>query len=247
MNLRLIMFALLLTSTLALGADEPALFSTLTPGQTIPASFRIITLPKVAKNTFSIVANEGKTVLRIDSADSAGSIGIALSTAGRAVASSTLIWRWKVDRVLDSANLSEKRGDDFAARVYVFFDVPLQSLSFFGRSKIRLARAITGSDVPTAALCYVWDNQHNVGHTAWSAYTTRVRMIVLQSGPRRVGQWVSEARNVAADFREAFGVDAPAVTGVAIGNDTDNTHDRVTTWFGDISLGAPTAPVTARP
>ena len=103
MNLRLIMFALLLTSTLALGADEPALFSTLTPGQTIPASFRIITLPKVAKNTFSIVANEGKTVLRIDSADSAGSIGIALSTAGRAVASSTLIWRWKVDRVLDSA------------------------------------------------------------------------------------------------------------------------------------------------
>lgn len=244
MNLRRVMFALFLASTLAVWANEPPLFSTLTPGQTIPASFRVITLPKVAKNTFSIVADEGKTVLRVESADSAGSIGIPLSTASDNVANSTLTWRWKVDRVLDNADLSEKRGDDFAARVYVFFDVPLQSLSFFDRAKITLARIIMGSNVPTAALCYVWDNTHDIGHTAWSAYTTRVRMIVLQSGPRRVGQWVSESRDVAADFRAAFGFEAPAVTGVAIGNDTDNTHERVTTWYGDISLGNPTAPAT---
>jgi hypothetical protein len=247
MNLRRMLFALLLASSLAVGADEPPLFSTLTPGQTIPASFRVITLPKVAKNTFSIVADEGKTVLRVESADSAGSIGIPLSAAGGTVANSTLNWRWKVDRVLDNADLSEKRGDDFAARVYVFFDVPLQSLSFFDRTKITLARIITGSNVPTAALCYIWDNTHDIGHTAWSAYTTRVRMIVLQSGPRRVGQWVSESRNVAADFRAAFGFEAPVVTGVAIGNDTDNTHERVTTWYGDISLGMPTAPATPSP
>jgi hypothetical protein len=72
-------------------------------------------------------------------------------------------------------------------------------------------------------------------------------MIVLQSGPRRVGQWVSESRDVAADFRAAFGFEAPAVTGVAIGNDTDNTHERVTTWYGDISLGMPASPATPSP
>ncbi len=247
MNPRHILPMLICLSTQALGAEAPALFSTLATGQALPAGFRIIALPKAALNTFSLVADEGKTVLRIESADSAGSIGMLLRTAGKQITSATLTWRWKVDRVLDNADLAEKRGDDFAARVYVFFDVPLQSLSFIDRTKIRLARLIAGSDVPTAALCYVWDNKHNVGHTAWSAYTTRVRMIVLQSGPRRVGQWVSESHDVAADFREAFGVDAPAVTGVAIGNDTDNTHERVTTWFGDISLGAPTARATPAP
>jgi hypothetical protein len=41
---------------------------------------------------------------------------------------------------------------------------------------------------------------------------------------------------VAADFRAAFGVDPPAITGVAVGNDTDNTGERMTTWFGDIGF-----------
>ena len=61
-------------------------------------------------------------------------------------------------------------------------------------------------------------------------------MIVLQSGAANANKWLSESRDVAADFREAFGVDAPAVTGIAIGNDTDNTLERVTTWYGDVTL-----------
>jgi pyruvate/2-oxoacid:ferredoxin oxidoreductase beta subunit len=63
-----------------------------------------------------------------------------------------------------------------------------------------------------------------------------MRKIVLQSGSAHAGQWMSEARDVAADFRETFGFDAPAVTGIAVGNDTDNTDESVTTWFGDISF-----------
>ena len=30
--------------------------------------------------------------------------------------------------------------------------------------------------------------------------------------------------------------DRQTVTGVAVGNDTDNTGERVTTWFGDVTL-----------
>ena len=132
--------------------------------------------------------------------------------------------------------MDRKLGDDYSGRMYVFFDVPLESLSFIDRSKIRLARMLAGADVPTAALCYVWDNNHRIGYSAWSPYTDRVRKIVLQSGPANVGKWMSEARDVAADFRDAFGFEAPAVTGVAVGNDADNTDDHVTTWFGDVIL-----------
>ncbi len=237
MNMRWPLPWLSLLPLFALGAGAPPPFSSLTPGQDLPKEFRVIALPKIAHNKFSLVADEGRTVLRVESDNSAGSLGMPLTVpAGAAGNDATLQWRWKVDRMLEKADMDRKLGDDFAGRVYVFFDVPLESLSFMDRGKIRIARMVAGADVPAAALCYVWDNQHRIGHTAWSPYTNRVRKIVLQSGPSRLGQWMSESRDVAADFREAFGFAAPAVTGVAVGNDSDNTDDHVTTWFDDVSF-----------
>ena len=215
----------------------PTLFSLLVPGQSLPKNFRIVTIPKIAVNRFSLEASEGSTVLRVDSNNSAGSVAIPLAPTA-AGANNLLVWRWKISHVLDKADMTTKPGDDFSARVYVFFDVPMASLSFIERSKIHLARVLAGADVPTAALCYVWDNTHPVGHTEWSPYTNRVRKIVLQSGPVNAGKWMLESRDINADFRAAFGFDAPAVTGVAVGNDTDNTHERVTTWYGDVVLKA---------
>jgi hypothetical protein len=238
MKIRLTLLALTLFSALSWCAESPPLFSALTAGQALPKEFRIINLPRIAQNSFSLASDEGKTVLRVDSDNSAGSIDIPLTTsehAGATGAGNTMLeWRWKVSRALEKADMENKSGDDHAARVYVFFDVPLKSLSFVERSKVQLARMLMGDDVPTAALCYVWDNRHRVGYTAWSPYTHRLRKIVLQSGSEHVGQWMTEARDVAADFREAFGFEAPAVTSVAVGNDTDNTDERVTSWFGDI-------------
>lgn len=210
-------------------------FSSLQAGQPLPPALRFITIPKVKQNRVSLVVEDGSTVLKVESNNSAGSVGVPI-TATRENGNTTLTWRWKVDRALGKANMATKKGDDFAARVYVFFDVPLESLSFMERSKIRMARAVAGADVPTAAICYVWDNTHGIGHSQWSPYTSRVRMIVLQSGKENTNKWINESRDVAADFKAAFGTDAPAVTGVALGNDTDNTADMVTTLFGDIQF-----------
>ena len=63
-------------------------------------------------------------------------------------------------------------------------------------------------------------------------------MIVVESGTSRVGEWVSERRNVAADFRAAFGEAAPPITAVILAADTDNTGERTVSYFGDISLRA---------
>jgi hypothetical protein len=45
---------------------------------------------------------------------------------------------------------------------------------------------------------------------------------------------------VAADFRAAFGADValPPVSGIALGNDTDQTGEAVTAWFGDARFEA---------
>ncbi len=224
-------FAMLLVQSVH-GQD---LFSKLSAGQALPKDFRMVAYPNVKPNQFALVTDEGKTVLKVDSSNSAGSMAVPVALLG-AQTSTTLQWRWKVDRLLDKADMDEKLADDHSARLYVFFDVPLASLPLADRTKIKLARSISGIDVPTAALCYVWDNKHRVGYTAWSPFTRQLRKVVLQSGPGAIGQWRLEARDVAADFKEAFGFDAPAITGISVGNDTDNTEDRVTSWFGDVSF-----------
>ena len=191
-------------------------------------------MPRIRKPEVAIVDDGGTTVLRLVSADAAGSIAHRLRADPERTP--VLAWRWKVDRVLDGADLARKDGDDYAARVYVTFDVPDVALTFVERIRIRFARLVHGTDLPTAALCYVWDNRHPPGTTSWNAYSSRVRMIVVRSGPEGVGRWAGESRDVAADFKAAFGTEAPAITGVAVSADTDQTHERVTAWFGDLRL-----------
>ncbi len=207
------------------------------PGEAIASPLRLIALPKITPNRFELVADEGRTVLLVNSTASAAKVGIPLTA--EAGSGARLEWRWKVSDALVNADMNTKSGDDFAARVYVFFAVPLSALSFGERNRIRIARFLSGAEIPTAALCYVWDNKHPIGFIRASPYTNRVRMIVLQSGANHAGQWLNESRDVAVDFKTAFGGDAPAITGVAVGSDTDQTGESVRTWFGDVAFVGP--------
>jgi hypothetical protein len=69
-----------------------------------------------------------------------------------------------------------------------------------------------------------------------SAYTDRVRMIVVRSGAAELGRWVSESRNVLDDYRVAFHEKPPPIVGVAIMTGTDKTGEKATACCGDIRL-----------
>jgi hypothetical protein len=129
-------------------------FSAMAPGA-LPGAWRDVGIAKIKANRSSLVVDDGITVLRVRSEESAGTVVHALDADPRATP--VLSWRWKVDRVVEKADMTQKAGDDYAARVYVFFDLPLEELSFFQAMKIRIVRALYGEEVPTAAICYVWD------------------------------------------------------------------------------------------
>jgi len=213
-------------------------FSVAAPGAALPAGWRPLTLPRIAPPEMALVEDAGTTVLRSRAQAAGGTVAHALDVMPSV--RPVLAWRWKVDRVVARANLAEKGGDDFAARVYVFYDVPVEALSLGARVKAILARAVWGESLPTAAICYVWDNRHAPETSAWNPYTDRVRTVVLRSGS--AGAWREEARDLEADFRAAFGSQwtgpVPRVTGIAIGNDSDQTGETVTAWFGDLRLEA---------
>ena len=238
--MRAAVLALSLAAPVAVGGAStqssiPA-FSASRPAPGLPATWRELAPARTKHPSFALVEDGGETVLRVRSESAAGAAAHAAHAdlARRPI----LSWRWKVDRVVERADLAAKAGDDFAARVYVFFQVPARDLPLADRIRLAIARLLHGDELPSTAICYVWDNRHPVGTTAWSPYTDRVRMVVVESGAGRVGRWAAERRDIAADYRAAFGASAPLapVSGIALGNDTDQTGEAVTAWFGDVVL-----------
>lgn len=142
-----------------------------------------------------------------------------------------LCWHWRVDAPLHKADMATKAGDDYAARVYLSFKLASADLSLGTRMKLRLGRAIYGADMPDAALNYVWDNRYPVESSRWNAYTDRARMIVLQTGAENAGKWVTERRDVLADFTAAFGLTQPRLSALAVAADTDNTGEKAHAGF----------------
>ena len=212
-------------------------FSTAKPGDP-PVGWKFATLPNKSPTRFSVVELNGTHVLKAEADNSYGNLvhSMRVSASER----STLAWRWRTDKLVEEADLKSKSGDDGAAKLCVFFAFDIANLSFGERTKLALAKSVTGEEVPTETLCYVWDNKLAPETTLINAFSPRIRMIVLESGAKNLGQWVSHKRNLGADYQRMFGDESggkfPDITGVAVQADADNTHGKGLSYFGDIVL-----------
>lgn len=220
----------------ASGAARIEAFSAMDPSQPIPPAWYEIKIGRLKSPEFALERSEGVTVLRSHAASAGGSLihRVDLDPKDHP----RLAWRWKIDHVVQGADIARPEGDDYAARVYVMFDLPLSELPFALRTKVRVARLLHG-DVPSAAICYVWDNRAPVGTIRPNSHVGNVRMVVLRSGSEGAGKWASESRDLDADFRAAFADlnrPTPRIVGVGVGNDTDQTNENVTAWFGDVRV-----------
>ncbi|MGA3174423.1 MAG: DUF3047 domain-containing protein, partial [Syntrophorhabdales bacterium] len=58
---------------------------------------------------------------------------------------------------------------------------------------------------------------------------------VVRSGRAQAGMWITERRDVLADYRRLFGENkSPVARGIAILTDSDNTHSRAVGDYGFI-------------
>lgn len=149
-----------------------------------------------------------------------------------------LCWRWRIEAPVAGANMMTRAGDDYAARVYVGFDIPGNQLSMGTKLKLGLARRLFPGPIPDAALNYVWDNIHPIGTTAPNAYTDRARMVVAQSGAGAAGRWVEQRADVARDYARAFPGTSGKPTSIALAVDTDQTGGSARGWFADLHFTA---------
>lgn len=167
-------------------------------------------------NQFHVVTEEENRVLRVDSADSAS--GMFREINQKPVMPGKISWRWKVKNSLES-NTKErlKVGDDYAARVFLLFE------SSFFRWRI-----------PT--VCYVWAGTEKAGSIFKSPYSRNVCMIVLESGDKKAGAWIHEARDYIKDYKTCFERSPKELSAAAIMVDTDDTASQATAWFDDLIL-----------
>ncbi len=146
---------------------------------------------------------------------------------------------WRVNALIDGADLADADVSDSPARIVLAFDGDPARLSPRNRMLFDLAQALTGEAPPYATLMYVWDNRAAPEAVIASRRTDRVRKIVLESGPQHRGSWRHYRRDIAADYRRAFGEAPGALIGIGVMTDADNTRARAEASYGEVRLLAP--------
>lgn len=134
-------------------------------------------------------------------------------------------WSWKTEQLFSGINETKKRGDDFVARLYIVVD---GGLIFWN----------------TRALNYVWSSSQAAGAVWPNPFTSNATMIAVESGSSGLGQWQHYSRNVREDLRQFTGKSIRFIDAIAIMTDSDNSGQKATTYYGDLSFTSrkPTIP-----
>lgn len=143
---------------------------------------------------------------------------------------------WKVPALIEHADLAARDSDDAPVRVVLAFDGDRSRLSARDAALSDLAQVLTGEPMPYATLMYVWCNKREPGTVIRNPRTDRVRKLVLESGPRRLNQWLEYERDIRADYERVFGEAPGALVGIAIMTDSDNTRSKARAWYGPLRL-----------
>jgi hypothetical protein len=132
-----------------------------------------------------------------------------------------LSWRWKVSNVVHSAIETRKDRFDAAARVMVVFGKE-RGLGMFG-----------GGEPRGLKIEYIWASHLPRGHIFDHPAEKSCKVFVLESGEGKAGQWVYEKRDVHKDFKAVFGTEPEGVLAIGIQTDTDQSNEKVTTYYSE--------------
>ena len=127
-----------------------------------------------------------------------------------------LHWRWRIGGVNTNGSERDLKKFDHAARVFIAFD------TFIG---------------PPLTLNYLWGNAEKVGTVLEHPKSGRAQIFVVESGNARAGEWISEERNVVADWKKVFpDQPMPKIVGLGLMTDSDSLGQTLTGDYADIGL-----------
>lgn len=173
------------------------------------------------RDTVAVQSNSSASMLR-------HAVRVEAADLGR------LRFSWKVPALIPHASLRDRDQSDSPVRVVLAFEGDRSIFSARDAMLSELAHALTGEPMPYATLMYVWANESPPSTLLHNARTSRIRKIVMESGPGNLGQWLDYERDVRADFEKAFGEPPGALVSIGIMTDSDNTRASATAWYGPL-------------
>jgi len=126
-----------------------------------------------------------------------------------------LSWKWKAIRLPKGGDIRKRETDDQAGQIYVLFP--------------RFPALIN-----TRSMGYIWDALTPTGTAGTSTAYSKMKYVVLQSGPDKLGQWVWETRNVFEDYKKYFQEDPPQVGALLLYINTQHTQSSAEIYYGEI-------------
>lgn len=201
----------------------------------IPNGWSFYRLAPHKKNTAYRLENyQGKTVLSANAKRSAS--GLAVKLRPQPASDLWLEWEWKAVGSIPKADNAIRYSDDAPLRILVAFDGNKAKLPLKEKLTFEMASMLSGREMPYATLMYIWSGNSPLDSVVDNTFTSRIKMIAVDSGWQHTGQWRKHARDLSADYRAAFGEEPGDIIGVALLTDTDNTKSQVKALYGDIEL-----------
>jgi hypothetical protein len=130
-----------------------------------------------------------------------------------------LEWTWKATILPTGGDLRRKETTDMAAQLYVVWP----------RFPALLRSRIIG---------YVWDAATPAMTIVKSQKTGTVTFVVLRSGTRDLGKWLTERRNVVEDYVTIFGEVPDDPKAITISIDSNDTQSIAESFIGPIIFRA---------
>jgi len=202
--------------------------------QTSASGWESTPLPTKRPTRYTPQVIDGRPVIQAD-ADNAVSlyrrrVHVAPSELGR------LSFSWMVPELMTTADLSRAETEDAPVRVVLAFEGDRSKLSFKDRVLFDLMEAVLGEEPPYATLMYVWDSRAPLESVIFARRTDRIRKIVVDSGPTQKAIWRLHERDIASDYKRAFGEDPGPLTSIALMTDSDNTRSTTRAYYGEVRL-----------
>jgi hypothetical protein len=166
---------------------------------------------------FTVVEDTGRRALSLRSRDEHSTIAREIRVDLEATP--ILEWRWKINELPAGADVRVRATSDLSAHVLVVWP------RFPGVLRSRL-------------LAYAWGTREPPARVERSRKTGTVTFFILRSGAEQVGRWIPERRDVAEDYRRAYGERPDNPRAIAISIDTNDTHGSAAGLIGSIAFVA---------
>lgn len=144
-------------------------------------------------------------------------------------------WTWKVENILEGIDERTLAGDDHPLRIFFVFepDSSKQSL-WFKLKRLLYLDFFHGHAMGGRITEYLWSSHLPAGEILPDPGKPWQKLMVVEGGREKLGQWHSYRRNLREDFKMLYDEEPRQLIFIGILNDTDASGLEAVSYIADL-------------